>query len=288
MKSLEKLIFLILVLSQLNACSPDQNIPQDNLSSHTTGNPESSEAPSRPGVTLDGGDQGREGGHFLICDRDANVPDSRMAFEIFGSATHDKAIFLDYFLKIQNPADRTALLDFHEDETDDVRLDRVTKRLLYLFRKDPHMKAKAQRLDDYAASFMERKGEARWIESTDLPLEHELTEDITPAQLSDTNLQIVNEHCQSRFFQAAIYDYSQPEQEVFYYSEFFEEHASRMQKSFRNVHEMLRFTMRNETPQVIALTAYFHSIQFFRSSDTQVKRRIAEISEQTHTSVRFF
>ncbi len=284
--SIRWVITLLVGFVALSACN----------SSHSNNNPDifSSEglgASSRPaeiGVTLEGGDQGREGGHFLLCHPAAGIPNSRTGIEEADANGIEKVFFVDYFLTIKNQNDRNSLRNFAMAESDALRLELVTKRLLFVFDDIPQMKLKAQRMVEYSGSFMERKGRAQWIETTQIPSQFPLTEDFTPAHLDDDSRNVVEDHCQARFFQAAVYDYSNPGQEIFYYSQFFEDHASKMQKSFRNIHELLRYMMRDETPQVIALTAYFHSKNFFFSSADEVKQRISEISKQTHTHSRFY
>ncbi len=275
--------YTALAVSGCNAPSPTS--PTDPLMSSGT-DPVQDASPASPGVTLQGGDQGREGGHFLICHASSPIPDSRMTFET--KHIDEKVLFVDYFLEINTPDQRNKLRGFTVAENDVTRLDQITKRLLFIFRDFPEMKQKAQRMDEYSSSFMDRKGEAQWIGSDDNPEDFELTEDLTIEDFDMNTQYLVHEHCRQRLFQAAVYDYTDPEREVFYYSEFFESHASLMQKSFRNVHELLRYMLRNETPQVVKLTAYFHSKEFFFAPEEEVRKTIASICTATHTNVPFY
>ncbi len=276
-------IFMILAVV---ACDSPSSTGQPDHSSSAGVDQFVDPVPEVPGVTLQGGDQGREGGHFLICHANSPVPDSRMSFET--KHFEDKVLFVDYFLEIKTLEDRNKLHDFTLAENDVTRLDQITKRLLFIFRDFPEMKLKAQRMDEYSSSFMDRKGEAQWIGSSENPEEFELTEDLSIEDFDVNTQYLVQEHCRQRLFQAAVYDYTDPEREVFYYSEFFENHASLMQKSFRNVHELLRYMLRNETPQVVKLTAYFHSKEFFFAPAAEVRKSIASISQTEHTNVPFF
>ncbi len=113
------------------------------------------------------------------------------------------------------------------------------------------------------------------------PIEIELTSDFAPENLSEEKRHLVDQYCDGRFYQAAVYDYTQYLHEVFEYSRFFENNASKMQLSFHNVHEMLRFILESrEAGQIQKLTAYFHTEEFFNDTPEEVKLKIRRISEE--------
>lgn len=285
---IKKLWILSITLFVLTACDSGHKTTDVEHPAWPSVNLDVKKETTTAGVILEGGDQGREGGHYVICPPEAGIPDARSEFELKKTKIQQKIVFLDYFIGIDTQEKRNALEDFILQETDDQRLDRVAKRLFSIFNEVPHMHALLDRIIQYSTSFMEIKGRVRWIENLQQPYEFELTEDVTPDFLSPEKLETLNETCHDRFFQAAVYDYSNKGEEVFYYSQFFEDKAPIMQRSYRNVHELLRYLMRNESKQVIQLTNYFHTQEFFDADVKIVREKIKEISRTYKRTRPFF
>ncbi|NQZ17786.1 MAG: hypothetical protein HRT44_00790 [Bdellovibrionales bacterium] len=240
-------------------------------------------------ITAEGSGQGREGGHYLICSRQLPLPYKGCTPNRKLSCEQQKVFFIDYFLTVGSQQDYDALSKFIGDESSEVRLDMVVKRIILLFRDFPSMSDKLNFAIDFSEGFMEGKGAARWIEDVRSPVEIEVTSDLAPSNLPQTKRELVEEYCRGRFFQAAVYDYSVSEDEVFEYSRYFENSASEMQKSFRNIHELLRFVLKSgETRQIQVLTYYMHTHEFLSGDPVRVRAKLHELSDATAAENRFF
>lgn len=237
--------------------------------------------PTQPGVVANGSGQGREGGHYLICKLTLPLPYKNCSVKSKTHCQQEKVFFIDYFIMIDSQEDFDGLRTLRVDELAETRLNGVVARLKVLFKDIPHMLGRLLWASSFSDSFMEVKGDARWIEDDRAPHEIELTSDLAPENLTDDKERLVDKYCQGRFFQAAVYDSTRGKlDEVFEYSQFFETYASEMQKSFRNVHEMLRLVLkRGETKQIQSLTAYFHTEEFFSGDNAEVRAQIEIISK---------
>ena len=308
MKSLclKRLLLMALLLISFGACTSERGENSEGygepsvgagngfLSDNIGGGPQAPgvAVPSKtPGVTSDGSDQGREGGHFLICSSDVPISHSSCSENPREKCAlnQGKIFFLDYFLSIDDLIEYDSLQRLDDSESAEQRLDAVVARLKLVFNGYPHLQIKLDRASQFSTSFMERKGLARWIQDDRHPEEIELTLDFGVGNMMQAKQEIINQYCDGRFYQAAVYDYSVFQDTVFEYSQYFEDHASELQKSFRNIHEMLRYVLkRSETKQIQALTAYLHTQAFFDKDLNSVRDDLKEISKQRAYQNPFF
>ena len=263
--------------------------------------------PIDTGASMAGGgsDQGREGGHFLICENGApTLVTGSDDFE-----TH--VVFIDYFVGIDSEYSKSELEEFGIDETDYDRLDRVVKRLVELFENDNKMSLRLIDLFVFQLSFREHIEDSQVVIDDRSPGDIELTSDYLFEDIDTTNrmsidrqteatslvpehlretvdsnrepylLGVANEYCGSRLYQAAVVERSEFGLQV-HFSQYFEDHASEMQKSYRNIHEMLRTTIPIETHQIQRLTNFFHKKFFFTGPDEIVLKTIAHISQSNN------
>ena len=90
--------------------------------------------------------------------------------------------------------------------------------------------------------------------------------------------------CKNRYFQAAQYskdkDNNGKKEFPIQYDKEFEKNASELQKSFRDVHEMLRSILNRQTKQIQQLTIYFHSRHFYYAKKYEVIQQIIHISRK--------
>lgn len=234
-----------------------------------------------------GGDEGREGGHFLECDNDGSIPDSRSPDELQNSEVADKLFFIDYFLEVKTEAHRSFLLDFPESEEPEDRLESVVERLTQVLSSAEGNEDTIESINQYSELFMADSTEIRWLEIPAGTNAIAPTADFTLEDFEEDERSVVENQCSNQVLQAAIHDYTDPETSVFYYSEFFERHASKMQRSFRNVHEMLRYVLRIESRQIVKLTTFMHTQKFFDADDEVVLNSLTELSTAHNNGTPF-
>lgn len=296
-----KLLITVSCVAMVACSSDDAN---QGLNSASPGNPKTLDGGNpKAGPVLQGSDQGREGGHFLICTEEASVPvDGEFvtpyAIEDGDADDNSESIyFIDYALTIKTQEDFDALLPFEDGESDTDRLHKVSERLIEIYKDDEVMKNVRISIIAYRSFFLDEFGTSEfWTEDIRSPHMIPLTEDVTKSHLPEDIYNMVENNCGSSLYQAVTYKYDikvndagsgYTTNDQFHFSKHFQQHSSRMQKSFRNVHELFRYIIKNESEQVQQLTAYAHTGEFFEADKETVRKRIAEISDATANAISF-